>query len=141
MAARCPPGPEPMTTRSNGRIQGILNFFGGYRGFCGGGSFRTLSISDSRGEFLALIRSIGTAVREGHQMFLHRESLGALSAANVAVGSIRPQNASFQIIRQAERQNLIGYSLPQEFILQRKENFHAIVEIPRHPIRAAQVDL
>src|SRR5215475_13150108 len=67
MAARCPPGPEPITTRSNGRIRGILDFFGGYLGLCRDDNFRASSIS-GRGRYgLRLTRTVNVGVRLRHQ--------------------------------------------------------------------------
>src|SRR6266852_3329674 len=78
MAARCPPGPEPITTRSYVCIRKILHFsFGRNRGKRGGGYVRPLSIGELGFAATKLSGTVNCGVGQFHEQLLHRNSLGA----------------------------------------------------------------
>src|SRR5271165_1885013 len=52
-----------------------------------------------------------------------------------------PQQARLAIIRQVGRQNLLVNALPDCRIFHREKHFDALIEIPRHPVCAAEIDL
>src|ERR1700724_3295125 len=69
IAARCPPGPEPITISSYGCIYGVL-FVRFVRGANSGVGLNVIhSINESRGAFRGRAR-VGIARRNTHQMFL-----------------------------------------------------------------------
>src|SRR5271157_6437236 len=56
------------------------------------------------------------------------------------VQPLRPQQARLTIIRQVSRQNLLANALPELRVFHWEKHFDALVKIPRHPVRAAQID-
>src|SRR5579883_2199874 len=140
MAARRPPGPEPITTKSYGRIRGILNFFGGLRGLRGKGSFRNSIIGDLGGHLTGFARAICVRVCKAHQMVLHGETFAIVTPPDVGVLTVGSERPRFQIVLQVRGQNLLADALPQSFVFQRVEHLYSFVEISWHPVGTAQIN-
>src|ERR1700690_441080 len=142
MAARCPPGPEPITTRSYGCICGILSFeFQGIRGFRGGVPWFHLSIGVPGLPHFGLPGSVRAIMPNAHQLLLYRDSFATADTLRAGVHTIRTQHPSLAIVRQIRRQYLLADSFPKVFVLEGKQYFDTLVQIARHPIRATQVHL
>src|SRR5579872_5578237 len=62
-------------------------------------------------------------------------SMQRLPRPNVA--GVTQQKSSLAVIGQVGIQNLPPYPLAEKFIAQRDQHLNALVEIPRHPVRAS----
>src|ERR1700688_3412084 len=101
MAALWPPGPEPMTIRSYGCIQGVLYFlFRVFRGTRGGGDFLFPSIGHVGRTFLGLSRTVNSRVSQRHQMLLDGKSPAPGAARGPRVQTIGSENPGFAIVGQ-----------------------------------------
>src|ERR1700675_1694091 len=92
IAARCPPGPEPMTIISYGCICGILcvRFVRGVNGVV----LHTIrSIDDLRRRPRGRARRITMASRKPHEMLLHRKSVAVAHRPRARIPSVRPQDS------------------------------------------------
>src|SRR5258708_34017220 len=80
IAARWPPGPEPITTKSYACIWGILR--GGFgRGVIGGGAACRISIDRPIDLAPGLVECGRGMLRCAHQLFLHRNSAAVTACA------------------------------------------------------------
>ena len=57
------------------------------------------------------------------------------------VSAVSQQNPRFQSVGEITLENLMQHPLPQHRVLDRDEHFDPLVEVARHPVGAAQVDL
>src|SRR5580692_5589707 len=109
MAARCPPGPEPITTRSYGCIRGVLLFqFGHFRGVDCGGGWSTVGVRELRLPLFQLCRAMRIVMIYSHQMTLSGETVLATLAVKMSIQAVRPQLLRLSIIGQIGRQNFLA---------------------------------
>src|SRR5215472_10158844 len=142
IAARCPPGPEPMTTRSYCCMGGFL--CSGLRGLGWGRRGRRLLALCERDSPMKLSRSarpVYISAGQGHQMFLDGKGLAVPAAPHMRVLAIGAEQAGFAVVCEIGRQNLLRDALAQGWILQREEHLDTLIQIARHPVRAAQINL
>src|SRR6516164_10151240 len=121
IAARCPPGPEPMTTRSYCCMGGFL--CSGLRGLGWGRRGRRLLALCERDSPMKLSRSarpVYISAGQDHQMFLDGKGLAVPAAPHVRVLAIGAEQAGFAVVREIGRQNLLRDALAQGWILQGK---------------------
>src|SRR5579863_4272235 len=140
MAARCPPGPEPTTISSYGCIYIFLCVRFVRWGSRAGLHVRS-SIDDLRSGQRTRARRINSAGSQLHEMLLHRKPVSIPHRARPGVCAIGVQNASFACVGEVRRQNLVADTLAEMRLLERKHRFNAFVEIARHPIGAAEIQL
>src|ERR1700687_567199 len=57
------------------------------------------------------------------------------------VAPVLLQKSGFRIVGKVCSQNLVHHAIAQQRVLKREQDFHALVQVARHPISAAQVDL
>ena len=57
------------------------------------------------------------------------------------VAAVLLQKSCFHIVGEVCSQNLMYHAVAQQRILKREQDFHALMQIARHPIGAAEVDL
>src|SRR5580704_387203 len=121
MAARCPPGPEPMTISSYGCIRGVLSVRF-VRGVKGVGLHTISSIDDLRCCQCAGARNITMTSGQPHEMFLHGESVAVAHRSRARIRSVGSQETRFPGVRQIRRQDLVAHPLAKLRIFQRKEH-------------------
>src|SRR3954454_9615588 len=105
MAARCPPGPEPITISSYGCIHGFLcsRFVRGIRGV---GLDVFDSISEQRRRRSGDARRVTVEGRsDAHQVFLHGESVTVADGSRTRVGAIGRKNARLASVGQIGGEN------------------------------------
>ena len=56
------------------------------------------------------------------------------------IAAILLQQARFHVVSQVSFQDLLAHALAQQLILDGENHFHALVQIARHPVRAAHVN-
>src|ERR1700686_3216023 len=93
----------------------------------------------------------GLPLRNAHQEILCTEGSGARRRAAVSspaqwlpgpyVSRIFEKNARLAVIGQVRVKNFMVYPLPQHFIAQWHQHFYALVQIARHPVGSADVNL
>src|ERR1700675_3467378 len=140
MAARWPPGPEPMTIRSYGcirRVQRAFLFGGTNRR----GNHRARSIDDTLVSQRGNVLSITSAPGQPHKMFLRGKSVAVAHRARPRIRAIRSKNARLARVRQVGGKNLVADALAMLRVFQRKQHFHTFVQVSRHPVGASQIDI
>ena len=55
------------------------------------------------------------------------------------ISSVVLKKSRFHIVGQISSQNFMHHPIPQQRILQREQDFNALMQVPRHPVRAAQI--
>src|SRR6185437_16126823 len=74
-------------------------------------------------------------------MLLHREAVPVAHGARTRVCAVGVQNASFACICEVRRQNFVADSPRDSRIFDRKHRLDAFVEVARHPVGAAEIQL
>src|ERR1700722_3526888 len=119
MAARCPPGPEPMTIKSYGCIRRVQRAFL-FRGAARRDNHHTRSINDAlvsqRGDRLRVTVAAG----QPHKMFLRGKSVAVAHRAWAGIRAIRSKNARLARVSEIRGKNLVAHTLTMLRVFQRK---------------------
>ena len=78
-------------------------------------------------------------LRHPHQVILSAEGFSRSRSAHIV--SIRLQDPRFRVVRHISRQNLISQPLVKVGLQDREDYLATLNEVPRHPVRAAAIDL
>src|SRR5271163_1231118 len=119
MAARCPPGPEPITIKSNGCIRGVL---GGIfvRGANGVGRYSIMIIDDCRRSEGVRVRRVNGAGRDMHEVFLDGKAVTVARGLRPRIATVGAENARLARIGEIGRKNFGADALAEKRILDRE---------------------
>src|SRR5262249_46177386 len=141
IAARCPPGPEPITISSYGCIYVFLCVRFVRWGGNGAGLRVRSSIDDLRIQRRTRARRINNSGSELHEMLLRGEAVPIPHRLRTRVCPVGVQDSSFARVGQVRSQNVVADAMTKLRIFDREHCLDALIKVARHPVGTAEIYL